>query len=68
MERAWPPPPEKHGRAGHHNDNHLVRLKLIDSLLSRGFTTAQTRDFITSWETGNDIAEVLGLSTRPLKI
>lgn len=61
QERGLLPPPEKRGRVGYYNDSHLVRLRLIDSLLSRGFTTAHISDFITSWETGNDIAEVLGL-------
>ncbi|HZQ31165.1 MAG TPA: MerR family transcriptional regulator [Mycobacterium sp.] len=61
QERGLLPPPEKRGRVGYYNDSHLGRLKLIDSLLSRGFTTAHIADFITSWETGNDIAEVLGL-------
>lgn len=61
QERGLLPPPEKRGRVGYYNDSHLGRLKLIDSLLSRGFTTAHIHDFITSWETGNDIAEVLGL-------
>jgi DNA-binding transcriptional MerR regulator len=61
QERGLLPPPEKRGRVGYYNDSHLVRLKLIDSLLSRGFTTAHISDFITSWETGNDLAEVLGL-------
>jgi DNA-binding transcriptional MerR regulator len=61
QERGLLPPPEKRGRVGYYNDSHLVRLRLIDSLLSRGFTTAHIQDFITSWETGNDIAEVLGL-------
>ncbi len=61
QERGLLPPPEKRGRVGYYNDSHLVRLKLIDSLLSRGFTSAHISDFITSWETGNDIAEVLGL-------
>jgi DNA-binding transcriptional MerR regulator len=61
QERGLLPPPAKRGRVGIYNDSHLVRLRLIDSLLQRGFTTAHINDFITSWETGNDIAEVLGL-------
>jgi DNA-binding transcriptional MerR regulator len=40
QERGLLPPPEKRGRDGYYNDSHLVGLKLIDSLLSRGFTTA----------------------------
>jgi DNA-binding transcriptional MerR regulator len=63
QERGLLPPPEKRGRVGYYNDSHLVRLRLIDSLLSRGFTTAHIQDFITSWETGNDSAQVLGLES-----
>jgi DNA-binding transcriptional MerR regulator len=40
QERGLLPPPEKRGRVGYYNDSQLVRLKLIDSLLSRGFTSA----------------------------
>lgn len=61
QERGLLAPPVKRGRVGYYDDSHLVRLRLIDSLLQRGFTTAHINDFITSWETGNDIAEVLGL-------
>jgi DNA-binding transcriptional MerR regulator len=61
QERGLLPPPVKRGRVGYYDNSHLVRLRLIDSLLQRGFTTAHINDFITSWETGNDIAEVLGL-------
>jgi DNA-binding transcriptional MerR regulator len=61
QERGLLPPPVKRGRVGIYNDSHLVRLRLIDSLLQRGFTTAHINDFITNWESGNDLAEVLGL-------
>ncbi|NEW42333.1 MerR family transcriptional regulator [Nocardia cyriacigeorgica] len=56
-----PPPVGKNGRASIYDDTHLERLRLIDSLLQRGFTTAHIADFITSWETGKDLTEVLGL-------
>lgn len=56
-----PPPIGKDGRASLYGDRHLERLRLIDALLQRGFTTAHIADFITSWETGKDITEVLGL-------
>ncbi len=61
QERGVLPPPRLHGRVGIYDDNHLTRLRLIDSLLQRGFTTAHIADFITSWESGKDLAEVLGL-------
>lgn len=60
-ERGLLPPPEKRGRVGIYDDTHLARLRLIDLLLQRGFTTSHIGDFITGWETGKDLAEVLGL-------
>lgn len=60
-ERGLLPPPEKRGRVGIYDDVHLARLRLIDLLLQRGFTTSHISDFITGWENGKDLAEVLGL-------
>ncbi|WP_072803055.1 MerR family transcriptional regulator [Rhodococcoides yunnanense] len=62
-ERGLLPPPEKRGRVGIYDDSHLARLRLIDILLQRGFTTSHIGDFITGWENGKDLAEVLGLQT-----
>ncbi|WP_342213099.1 MerR family transcriptional regulator [Nocardia wallacei] len=56
-----PPPTRRSGRALIYDDTHLARLKIIDALLQRGFTTAHIADFITSWETGKDLTEILGL-------
>ncbi|GAA5072859.1 MerR family transcriptional regulator [Nocardia iowensis] len=56
-----PPPIGKDGRASIYDNSHLERLRLIDALLQRGFTTSHIGDFITSWETGKDLTEVLGL-------
>ncbi|RJO69863.1 MerR family transcriptional regulator [Nocardia panacis] len=56
-----PPPVGRDGRASIYDDSHLERLRLVDALLQRGFTTAHIADFITSWETGKDLSEVLGL-------
>nr|WP_067699545.1 MerR family transcriptional regulator [Nocardia jejuensis] len=56
-----PTPTRRVGRALIYDESHLGRLKIIDSLLQRGFTTAHIADFITSWETGKDLTEVLGL-------
>ncbi len=54
-------PTRREGRAAIYDESHLERLKIIDALLQRGFTTAHIADLITSWETGKDLAEVLGL-------
>lgn len=61
QERGLLESPKLHGRVGIYDDAHLARLKLIDSLLQRGFTTAHIADFIAGWENGKDLAEVLGL-------
>lgn len=60
-ERGLLPAPEKRGRVGIYDERHLARLRLIDILLQRGFTTSHISDFITGWENGKDLAEVLGL-------
>ncbi|WP_324197424.1 MerR family transcriptional regulator [Nocardia cyriacigeorgica] len=56
-----PAPVRRAGRANIYGDAHLARLRIIDGLLARGFTTAHIADFITSWETGKDLTEILGL-------
>lgn len=56
-----PPPSGRSGRAALYDDTHLGRLRVIDALLERGFTTAHISHFFTSWETGKDLTEVLGL-------
>lgn len=56
-----PVPTKRSGRAFVYDESHLERLKIIDALLQRGFTTAHIADFITSWETGKDLTEILGL-------
>lgn len=62
QERALLPRPTKRaGRAWIYDDTHLERLKLIDALLQRGFTTAHISYFITGWESGKDLTEVLDL-------
>ncbi|UGT43865.1 MerR family transcriptional regulator [Nocardia yamanashiensis] len=62
QERGLLPTPERRsGRALIYDDTHLARLRIIDALLQRGFTIAHIGDFITSWETGKDLSEVLGL-------
>ncbi|MGU3435901.1 MerR family transcriptional regulator [Actinomycetes bacterium M1A6_2h] len=63
QERGLLAPPLKRGRVGIYDDTHLSRLRLIDLLLQRGFTTTHIADFIHGWENGKDLAEVLGLQS-----
>jgi DNA-binding transcriptional MerR regulator len=51
-----------------YDDGHLARLRLIGSMLNRGYNTAQISELVTAWEQNQDITDVLGVEqavTRP---
>jgi DNA-binding transcriptional MerR regulator len=54
-------PPRRTGRAGVYSEAHLARLRLIGSLLERGYTLANIAELLMAWERGQDVAAVLGL-------
>jgi DNA-binding transcriptional MerR regulator len=54
-------PPRRTGRAGIYSEGHLVRLRLIGSLLQRGYTLANIGELLRAWEQGQDVAALLGL-------
>jgi DNA-binding transcriptional MerR regulator len=56
-------PPLRVGRIALFNDTHLTRLRLITSMLDRGYNIAHVREMITAWEQGKDLGDVLGLET-----
>lgn len=60
-ERGLLDPPTRVGRAAIYGDAHLAQLRVIDSLLGRGFTSAHIADFFAAVRSGLDLAEVLGL-------
>lgn len=53
--------PRRSGRVALYDDSHLSRLKLIGSMLQRGYTTAHISEMLTAWEHGKDLADVLGV-------
>ena len=61
QERGLLDPPRREGRVAYFDDSHLARLKLITSMLERGYTSAHIAELITAWENGDDLADVLGL-------
>lgn len=63
QDRGLLPPPERRGRKGIYNDAHLSRLRIINRLLERGYTLSNIGELIESWESGNDIGQLLGLET-----
>lgn len=54
-------PPLRVGRIALFNDTHLTRLRLITSMLDRGYNIAHVHEMLSAWEQGKDIADVLGL-------
>lgn len=63
QERGLLHPPTRVGRTSVFDDTHLSRLKLITSMLERGYTSAHILEMFTAWEHGKDLADVLGLET-----
>ena len=62
-DRGLLPPPLRVGRIALYNDSHLTRLRLITSMLDRGYTMAHVDEMLSAWEEGKNLADVLGLET-----
>jgi DNA-binding transcriptional MerR regulator len=62
-DRGLLPPPLRVGRIALYNDTHLTRLRLITSMLDRGYTMAHVHEMLSAWEEGKNLADVLGLET-----
>lgn len=54
-------PPLRVGRIALFNDSHLTRLRLITSLLDRGYNISHVHEMLSAWEEGKDIGDMLGL-------
>lgn len=56
-------PPIRVGRIALYNDTHLTRLRLVTSMLDRGYNIAQLHEMLNAWEQGKDLGDVLGLES-----
>src|ERR1700704_5339171 len=56
-------PPLRVGRLALFNDTHLTRLRLITSMLDRGYNIAHVHEMLSAWEQGKDLGSVLGLES-----
>jgi DNA-binding transcriptional MerR regulator len=54
-------PPERRGRVGVYDPEHLRRLHLIGRLQARGYSLAGIRDLLDAWESGKNLPAVLGV-------
>jgi DNA-binding transcriptional MerR regulator len=62
-DRGLLPPPLRVGRIALYNDTHLTRLRLITSMLDRGYNIAHVREMLSAWEEGKNLGDVLGLES-----
>src|SRR6202044_1583253 len=62
-DRRLLPPPLRVGRIALYNDTHLTRLRLITSMLNRGYNIAHVREMLSAWEDGKNLGDVLGLES-----
>ena len=62
-DRGLLPPPVRVGRIAVFNDTHLTRLRLITSMLDRGYNIAHVHEMLSAWEEGKNLGDVLGLET-----
>jgi len=53
--------PRREGRVAWYGEGHLVRLRLIGSLLDRGFTLANIAELLDGWSEGRNLGDLLGL-------
>jgi DNA-binding transcriptional MerR regulator len=60
-ERGLLPPPRRVGRTALFDESHLSRLKIVMSMLDRGYSSAHITEMLGAWEQGKDLAHVLGL-------
>lgn len=61
QDRGLLPPPRRQGRVGLYSEAHLARLRLVGTLLERGYTLGNIAELLAAWEQGLDVATVLGL-------
>jgi DNA-binding transcriptional MerR regulator len=61
QDRGLLPPPRREGRTGIYSDAHLARLRLIGSLLEKGYTFAHIGEFLGAWQRGRNLTDLLGL-------
>src|SRR4051794_7830059 len=64
QDRGLLPPPRREGRVALYDDAHLGRLRLIGSLLERGFTLGNIAELLDNWQGGRDLGDLIGLGQQ----
>ncbi len=60
QERGLLPPPRREGRRGRYGPDHLRRLRLVLTMLGRGYPLTAIRELLEAWEDRRSVADVLG--------
>lgn len=60
QERGLLPPPRRDGRRGWYGEAHLTRLRLVLSMLRRGYPLTAIRELAEAWEAQRSLGDVLG--------
>jgi DNA-binding transcriptional MerR regulator len=60
QERGLLPPPRREGRRGLYTDDHLQRLRLVLSMLKRGYPLTAIRELVEAWAARRSLGDVLG--------
>jgi DNA-binding transcriptional MerR regulator len=58
------PGPRLAGRTGWYGPHHLARLRLITRLQDEGFSLAGIARLLDTWESGQDLADLVGIETQ----
>jgi len=61
QEKGLLPPPVREGRVAYYSDAHVARLRMIGTLLERGFSLHAIAELVSSLEEGKDVRELIGL-------
>ena len=60
QERGLLPPPRREERRGRYGADHLRRLRLVLTMLGRGYPLTAIRELLEAWEERRSLADVLG--------
>lgn len=63
QERGLLHPPVRRGRVALFDDTHVARLKVVTSMLSRGYTSDHISEMLNAWQSGMNLGQVLGLES-----
>lgn len=64
QDRGLLTPPRRAGRVALYDADHLARLRLIGSLLERGFSLANIGELLDGWRHGLGLGDLLGLGAQ----